>query len=190
MINSVKGIAAVNQNYEAKENQGHKQVENTNAKEDQAVILNLSKPVEKKPTYTKPNAKNMDIKEINRLWKESQKSYESLRELVQKLILKQGKNLGDLLEGKDVLLIDDETRAAATHAISEDGEFGVKAVSERIVAFAKAVSGDDKSKAGKLRESIIQGFKEAEKALGGKLPEISQRTYDEIMKQLDEWEQN
>jgi len=112
-----------------------------------------------------------------------------LRKLVEKLISKQGKKLEDLLEGKDVLLVDEETRSAAAQAVSEDGEFGVKAVSERIVAFAKAVSGNDKSRICKLKNAIIQGFKEAEKALGGKLPDISQRTYDEVMRQLDEWEE-
>jgi hypothetical protein len=190
MINSVKGSTAVSQNYESKEKQSSKKVDNTKVKEEQAAILDLGKPAKKSATYNKPTVKNMDIKEINRLWKESQKSYESLRKLVEKLIAKQGKKLEDLLEGKDVLLIDDETRAAATKAISADGEWGVKAVSERIVAFAKAVSGDDKSKLGELKEAIIQGFKEAEKAFGGKLPDICQDTYDEVMKQLDEWEQS
>jgi hypothetical protein len=187
MITSIKGSSTVSQIHESKEKQISKKVENTKEKEDQAAILDLSKPVKKSATYNKPTVKNMDINEINRLWKESNKSYESLRKLVEKLISKQGKKLGDLLEGKDVLLIDDETRAAATSAISEDGEWGVKAVSERIVAFAKAVSGDDKSKIGQLKEAIIQGFKEAEKAFGGKLPDICQDTYDEVMKQLDEW---
>lgn len=190
MIDSVKGSSAVNQIYEPKEKQSSKKLESTKEKEDQAVILDLSKPVKKSATYSKPKVKNMDINEINRLWKESQKSYDSLRKLVEKLISKQGKKLEDLLEGKDVLLIDDETRAAAANAISADGEWGVKAVSERIVSFAKAVSGDDKSKIGQLKEAIIQGFKEAEKAFGGKLPDISQDTYDEVMKQLDEWEQS
>lgn len=190
MINNIKVSTTVNQNYEAKEKQDKKQVENTNAKEDQAVILDLSKPKEKRSTYTKPTTKNVDTNEINRLWNESQKSYETLRKLVEKLISKQGKKLGDLLKGKDVLLIDDETRAAATNAISADGEWGVKAVSERIVAFAKAVSGDDKSKIEQLKNAIIQGFKEAEKAFGGKLPDICKDTYDEVMRQLDEWEQS
>ncbi len=190
MINSIKGSPAVNQNYEAKEKHDNRQVENTKAKEDQAVILDLSKPVKKSAAYSKPAVKKMDMDEIDRLWKESQKSYETLRKLVEKLISKQGKKLEDLLEGKDVLLVDEETRAAAAHAVSEDGEFGVKAVSERIVAFAKAVSGDDKSKIGELKNAIIQGFKEAEKAFGGKLPDICQDTYDEVMRQLDEWEQS
>jgi len=190
MINSIKGSTAVSQNYESKEKQSSKKVDNTNVKEDHAAILDLSKTAKKSATYKKPTVKNMDTKEIDRLWKESHKSYESLRKLVEKLISRLGKKLGDLLEGKDVLLIDDEARAAATSAISADGEWGVKAVSERIVAFAKAVSGDDKGKIGQLKNAIIQGFKEAEKAFGGKLPDICQDTYDEVMKQLDEWEQS
>jgi hypothetical protein len=43
---------------------------------------------------------------------------------------------------------------------------------------------------GELKNAIIQGFKEAKKEFGGKLPDISQRTYDEVMKKLDEWEQS
>ena len=78
MINGIKGSPAVNQNYEAKEKHDNRQVENTKAKEDQAVILDLSKPVKKSAAYSKPAVKKMDMDEIDRLWKESQKSYETL----------------------------------------------------------------------------------------------------------------
>jgi hypothetical protein len=190
MINNIKGMNTVNQNYELKEKQNSKKAEADQEKEDKAAILELGKTSESSTSYSKSKVKNIDIDEINRLWEQSQKSYKAFRELVESLINKQGKKLEYLLEGKDVLLIDEDTRAAAVQAISENGQWGVKAVSERIVAFAKAVSGNDKTKIGELKEAIIQGFKEAEKAFGGKLPDISQSTYDEVMKQLDQWEQS
>ncbi len=188
MINSIKGSSTVNQADMPKEKQKVSKSETVRESKDEAAILELSKPSEKSAVYKKPVKKEIDIDEINRLWEQSQKSYESLRKIVENLISKQGKKLEDLLAGKDVLLIDNETRAAATEAISENGEWGVKAVSERIVAFAKAASGNDNAKVGKLRNAIEKGFREAEKAFGGKLPDISRDTYKEVMRQLDEWE--
>jgi hypothetical protein len=75
----------------------------------------------------------------------------------------------------------------AETAISEDGEWGVKAVSDRIVQFAIAISGGDKTKYQELKDSIDEGFRQATKALGGELPGISQETYKEIMRKLDAW---
>lgn len=72
-------------------------------------------------------------------------------------------------------------------AISEDGEFGVKAVSDRIVKFAIAISGGDKTKLDMLKSAIEKGFEQARKALGGTLPDICNQTHDEVMKKLDEW---
>jgi len=188
MINSIKGSPAVSRNNDPKEKQNGERSGKALSSEEQAAVLELGKTPVVKTTYSKPKAKGLNADEISRLKQEAQSSFNVLRNLVEGLISRQGKKLEDLLSGKEVLLVDGETRAAATEMISEDGELGVKAVSERIVSFAKALAGDDSSKAGELRNAIIQGFKEAEKALGGKLPEISQKTYDEVMRQLDEWE--
>ena len=83
-----------------------------------------------------------------------------------------------------------EEQAAAKEAISEDGYWGVKQTSERLVGFAKALTGGDPSMVEKMRDAFIQGFKEAEKAWGGKLPDIAQQTYDATMKLFDEWAGN
>jgi hypothetical protein len=98
-----------------------------------------------------------------------------------------GKKIEDLLSGKEVLMVDEETRVKAQEAISEHGEWGVQAVSDRLVAFAKAISGNDKAKLAEVKGAIERGFKEAEKIFGGQLPEISYKTYDETMRKLDEW---
>ncbi len=188
MINNVKGSTSVVQSYEPKEKQSIKKADAVKEKDSEAAVLELSKRHTKSSaTYSKPKANNIDYNEVNRLIEEAERSYYGLRELVEKLISKQGKKLEDLLSGKEVLIVDDETRAKAAEAISEDGEWGVKAVSDRLVAFAKAISGNDKTKVAELKDAIAQGFKEAEKLFGGKLPEISYKTYDETMKKLDEW---
>lgn len=188
MINSVKGIAPTTQGYEPKEKKDSQNVEVKKEKDSEAAVLELGNTSEKSSlTYRKPKVKNIDYNEVNRLIEEAEKSYEGLRKLVQQLISRQGKKLGDLLSGKEVLIVDEETRAKATEAISENGEWGIEAVSDRLVAFAIAISGNDKTKAGELKDAITKGFKEAERILGGTLPEICQKTYDETMKKLDEW---
>lgn len=155
-------------------------------KDDTAAILELGKGEAKSAVYSKPvNGRNTE--EISRLWNETQKTVESLRSMVVRLVVNQGKKLEDVLSGKEKIFVDGETRAEAERLLSEDGDLGVKAVSTRIVDFAKALSGGDKAKLDELKAGIEKGFRQAERAFGGKLPQISSDTYDEIMRQLDEW---
>ena len=83
--------------------------------------------------------------------------------------------------------VDDETRAAAQQSISEDGYWGVTQTSERFIKYAKALTGGDPAKAEEMREAFKKGYAEAEKAWGGALPELSQKTYDATMKLFDDW---
>jgi hypothetical protein len=107
----------------------------------------------------------------------------SVRALVEKLLAGQsGQSMAAGAWG-----VDPETAEAARQAISEDGEWGVKAVSDRIVGFAIALSGNDSSKLAQLKAAIDKGFAEAEKAFGGQLPDICMQTRDAIMQKLDAW---
>lgn len=158
-------------------------------KDKNSQAVKYEKTVEEKDvTYKNPKAENAKL--ISQLKEESERRYQSLINLVESLLKKQGIDIKLVKEGKfeGTVEIDEETRAQAAAAIAEDGEFGVKAVSDRIVDFAKALSGGDKSKLPILRDAIKQGFEAAKEFLGGELPEISQKTYDEIMRKLDEWE--
>ena len=83
--------------------------------------------------------------------------------------------------------VDDETRAAAQESISEGGYWSVEKTSERFIKYAKALVGGDPSKAEAMREAFQKGYEEAEKAWGGSLPELSQKTYDATMKLFDDW---
>ena len=81
--------------------------------------------------------------------------------------------------------VDAETKAKAQKDIAEDGYWGVEQTSDRIVSFATALAGDDSKALEKMRDAFVKGYKQAEKQWGGKLPDISQRTYDAVMKKFD-----
>jgi len=55
---------------------------------------------------------------------------------------------------------------------------------------AKALSNGDDSKIGLLRDAVKNGFDAAGYEFDSKngLPDICNKTYDEIMKRFDEWE--
>lgn len=84
--------------------------------------------------------------------------------------------------------VDDATRAAAQEAISENGYWGVKQTSQRIVDFGKALVGGNPEKIGLLKDAFIKGFNAATKSWGGALPGIASDTYDAVMDLFDQWE--
>ncbi|PKM43349.1 MAG: hypothetical protein CVV01_05875 [Firmicutes bacterium HGW-Firmicutes-6] len=137
-------------------------------------------------TYT------VDRKKINEIKQDFARNTESFKKMVAAMLEKQGLKvnqvLKDLAEGKDVeITVDSETQASAQEAISENGYYGVNKTSERIIDFAKALSGGDKSKIETLRNAFKEGFESAKEAFGGELPEISQQTYDKVMQGFDDW---
>ena len=154
--------------------------------ETPAAVLELSEEKTEPVTYEKPGKAPVDRKTIDKMIEDSNQKMENFKNLIRTLIEKQGGTLEAALSGKFEVKIDEATRLEAQEAISEDGEFGVAKTAERIVNFAKAISGGDVSKLETLKKAITQGFDEAEKILG-ELPQISKETYKEIMKQLDQW---
>lgn len=153
--------------------------------------VELGSRQEKSVTYSKVGEKKLDSSEIAALKAQADAATENLRKLVEELILKQNKNykvsVEDSSQSLTELGITTADVEAAKQAISEDGEFGVKAVSDRLVDFAISISGGDKSKLSELISAIDEGFAAAKEALGGELPAISQQTYDETMRKLNEW---
>ena len=146
--------------------------------------------------YERETAKRreQDNKTIEKMKAIADKKMESLRSLVEKMMLKQGQTLAKgediwnlLREGK--LEIDPEIAAKAQEDISEDGYWGVEQTSERLVSFAKAISYHDPSKADELIDAVVQGFEEATKAWGGELPEICKKTLELTKEKLNQWKE-
>ena len=81
--------------------------------------------------------------------------------------------------------VDPETKAQAQKDIAEDGYWGVNQTSDRIVQFATALTGGDPDKLDEMMDAFKKGFKQAEKAWGGELPEISQKTYDAVIEKFN-----
>jgi len=208
MINGMNANQAVTQKYEtAKKQENTKATDKTEAKAQKAAaVLELGKSSENTAaTYSKPasttasntastgksddtgKATTINAEEINRLWDETNKATQNLRDMVEQLLKSQGKSFKDVLSGKEELIVDEDTRAAAEQAISEDGEWGVQAVSDRIVAFAKAISNSNPEMYDKLMSAIDDGFAQAEKAFGGELPDICKKTHEEISRKMEEW---
>ena len=115
-----------------------------------------------------------------------------LRDLVEKMMTQQGKKIGEAddmwksLASGD-FTVDAETKLKAQQDIAEDGYWGVEQTSDRIVDFAKALSGNDKEKAQLMIDAFKKGFQEATKSWGKELPDISQRTYDAVIQKLQDW---
>lgn len=133
-----------------------------------------------------------DTATIDRMKAEADRRTQNLRNLVEKLLMKQGQTVDDatdiyalLREGK--VQVDPQTKEQAQKDIAEDGYWGVEQTSERILSFAKALSGGDPSKADELIEAVKKGLKEATKTWGGDLPELCGKTIDTAIGKLEAW---
>jgi len=89
------------------------------------------------------------------------------------------------------IIVSDDTSAKARELVDEDGYFGVKKTTGRIMEFAKALAGSGASEktVSNLRKGVQAGFESVAKMYGGfdKLPQISRDTYDSVMKEFDSW---
>lgn len=135
----------------------------------------------------------VDRQRLNQIKLDFAKNTDSFKEMVRAMIEKQGFKANQVLKAiengeEPVIEIDDETRAKAKEAISEEGYWGVKQTSERLLDFAKTISGGDPSKIELLKNAFVEGFEAAKEAFGGKLPEISEQTYDRVMEGFEAWE--
>jgi hypothetical protein len=146
-------------------------------------------------TYTKGETAvtgKPDVATIERMKAQAEQKTAQLRSLVEKMMTKQGQKFNEatdifqlLREGK--LEVDPEVAAQAKADIAEDGYWGVDQTSERLVSFAKALSGNDPSKAEELMGAIEEGFKQATKAWGDELPEICKKTLEATREKMNAW---
>lgn len=129
---------------------------------------------------------------VARMKRDTETRTAQLRSLVEKMMTSQGSKIGQADDmwrflAKGNFTVSADVKAQAQADIAEDGYWGVKQTSDRIVEFAKALTGGDSSKAEEMRAAFEKGFKAATGAWGSKLPSISQQTYDAVMEKFDDW---
>ncbi len=188
---SLNGINVSTKSYDIR-NTGSKTEEKARSNGAQYNDIDHTAVTYKKSDVTEQKIYKRDEATVTKLKEEAEKRTQSLRDLVEKMLLKQGQtytNATDiyalLREGK--LEVDPQTRAQAQKDIAEDGYWGVEQTSDRLVSFAKALTGGDPSKADEMMKAVKKGFEEAKKAWGGELPEISKNTLDASIKKLEAW---
>lgn len=146
-------------------------------------------------TPAKTATKGLDAKQLKAL---QEQQITSFKNMLAQMLNKQA-GASSQLTGSNITLtkdlfanlkVDAATSAQASEAISENGEWGVKAVAGRIMDMAVALSGGDNSKLQMLKEAVYDGFSAAEKQWGGALPSITQQTRAEIDKRFEYWEAN
>lgn len=143
------------------------------------VTIGESSEESKEVTYGKP----LDREQI------LDSKFLMLRELVAKTFKEQGISTTiDVGEGKTVNL-EDLTPDEAAKLVADDGYWGVEQTSDRIVEFATSLAGGDVALLEKIKEGVVKGFEMAKKDFGMELPEISQKTFEAVMRKLDEWSQ-
>ncbi|WP_296455367.1 hypothetical protein [uncultured Acetatifactor sp.] len=132
-----------------------------------------------------------DTNLINKMKADADARTAQLRSLVEKMMTGQATAYGKANDIWSFLrsgnyTVDPATKAQAQADIAEDGYWGVNQTSDRIIDFAKALTGGDPDKIEDMRAAFEKGFKKAGKTWGGDLPDISQRTYDAVMEKFDQ----
>jgi len=159
---------------------------------DNAVAESAAAAYEKSDAAEKKQPVKYDAATIEKMKAEAEMKTAQLRSLVEKMLLKQGQKFTTLADAFDMIKegtieVDDETAAEAAKEVADDGYWGVEQTSERMFSFAKALAGNDPTKADSMLEALQKGYDEAAKQWGGELPEICQKTLEATKKKLTDW---
>lgn len=157
---------------------------------DTAAVYEKSETVKKDSANRIYNRDNI----VAKLKADQQSRIDSMNSLVQKLLGKQAEkfNLANATGLADTFrkaaqLADPDTIKEAQESISEDGYWGVKQTSDRLVSMAIALSGGDTDKADEMLSAIEKGYKQATKAWGEDLPQICQDTMEATRQKMQDW---
>lgn len=161
--------------------------------EKAGVVYEPSKDAKTASTVNSAKKNQADPKIVEKLKADADARTAQMRSLVEQLIGGQGKAIGKaddmwrFLAGGN-FTVDAATKAQAQADIAEDGYWGVEQTSDRILDFAKALSGGSKEKMNQMLEAFKKGYDQATKTWGDKLPDISQRTYDAVIKKFEDYQ--
>lgn len=174
--------------YAASEKKTKDRAENNYVKKDEYVKSEKGESDSAKQIYTRDNSI------IERLKQDAANRKQQLLNLVQQSLSKQGKTyntLADLFTAIKTgeLAVDPSAVAQAKKDVAEDGYWGVEQTSNRLVEFAKALSGGDPSKADEMILAVKEGFKQATSSWGKELPSICSDTVAATCEKLNKWKE-
>ncbi len=188
-MNAINNVTASATTYTTRTNKTAEttQTANTTAKEETGVVYEKSSDTAK-TTTNKTDNKAI----IAKLKADAEARTSQLKSLVEQMMTKQGTayaNANDMWKflAKGDFTVSADVKAQALADIADDGYWGVEQTSDRILDFAKALGNNDPEKAEEMLEAFKKGYKLAEKAWGGELPEISQKTYDAVLEKFEAW---
>lgn len=152
----------------------------------------FSKAEENTETDNTKQIYKKDTALIEQLKNDTAKRKQQLMDLVEQSLSKQGKTykkLCDMFKAIQTgeLPVDPAEVEQAKADVAEDGYWSVKQTSNRLVSFAKALSGGDPSKADIMINAVEKGFQQATKAWGDDLPDICKETLQATKEKLNEW---
>ncbi len=189
-VNGVTSVAATSgvQSQAKAESKAPAQEEkkaSTSFSEEAAVYEKSEAPASNGKIYTS----NPDL--VAKLKADAEARTSQLQDIVNKLLTKQAGTF-DAAQGLkkfyENLEVDEETRAQAQKDIADDGYWGVEQTSSRIFDFAMALTGGDPDKMEEMKDAFTKGFKQATKAWGDELPDISHRTADSVYKKFEDYQ--
>ncbi len=165
--------------------------ESTKGFDETAVVY--EKTPSKDTVTTKNNAIDREAI-IAQMKADTEARMNQLTDIVKKMMAGQG-NAFAMASGDDIwsflasgdYTVTEAAKLQAQEDISENGYWGVEQTSDRILDFAKALSGGDVSKADELLEAFKKGYKQATGAWGKDLPDISKKTYDAVEEKFAAW---
>lgn len=166
--------------------------------ENQAAVYEKTK---KEDTSKEPYKINKMSKEdraalVKALKEEVEARQKQFLELVKQSLTGQGEKIAiatDNMDGiwkalaKGNFIVSEEVKKQAQEDISEKGYWGVEATSKRMFEHASALAGDDVEQMKAMQKAMEKGYKEATKAWGKELPDISKKTLEAANKLFEDY---
>ena len=154
---------------------------------NKAAVYEKAQPTDSKKEPYKINKMSKEERAalVKALKEEVEARQKQFIDLVTKTISGQGEkaaiangNMDDIWKklAKGDFKISEAAKKQAKEEISEKGYWGVEQTSKRLFDYASALAGDDVNKMKAMQAAMEKGYKEATKAWGKDLPEISKRT--------------
>ena len=165
---------------------------------NKAAVYEKAQPTDSKKEPYKINKMSKEDRAalVKALKEEVEARQKQFLDLVTKTISGQGEkaaiangNMDDIWKklAKGDFTVSEAAKKQAQEEISEKGYWGVEQTSKRMFDYASALAGDDVDKMKAMQAAMEKGYKEATKAWGKDLPEISKKTLEAANKLFEDY---